>query len=67
MDRHGAEKNELGFRFRVQQDSYHGMSAIRLGSRNEVALGAKTGMVRVDDISVEFIVQYRLFLNSLGR
>lgn len=43
LARHGAEKNEKGFRFRVQADSYHGMSSIRLGSRNEVALGAKTG------------------------
>lgn len=44
--RHGAEKNEKGFRFRVQQDSYHGMSASRAGAHNEVALGYKTGESR---------------------
>ena len=34
LNRMGSEKNEKGFRFRVQQDSYHGMSAQRLGARN---------------------------------
>jgi len=43
LARHGAEKNVNGFRFRVQQDSYHGLSAVRAGCLNEVALGSKTG------------------------
>ena len=34
LDRHGAEKNEHGHRFRAQQDSSNGMSAIRSGARN---------------------------------
>lgn len=34
LARHGVEKNVKGHRFRVQQDSYHGMSSIRAGSRN---------------------------------
>jgi ATPase subunit of ABC transporter with duplicated ATPase domains len=34
LARCGAEKNEKGFRFRAQQDSYEGMSSIRAGSHN---------------------------------
>lgn len=46
LARQGAEKNEHGHRFRAQQDSYNGMSAIRMGSQNEIALGGKTGTAR---------------------
>lgn len=46
LKRQGAEKNEKGFRFRVQQDSSNGMSSIRAGAMNEVAMGYKTGESR---------------------
>jgi hypothetical protein len=34
LARHGAEKNVNGHRFRAQQDSSNGMSAVRAGSQN---------------------------------
>jgi len=46
LARHGAEKNEHGHRFRVQRDSYEGMSSMRAGSQNETAMGYKTGASR---------------------